>query len=66
VFCEWWLADRLDRRAQLVGSLPGAEQLAFRALPHPVYLPEFRHLPGDPGVLRFLVSGATSVSCQGF
>ena len=61
-----WLAGGLYRRAQLVGSLPGAEQFAFRPLPDPVQLAEFRCLPGDSRLLRFLVQGATSVSCQGF
>ena len=60
------LAGRLDARPQFVGALPGAEQLAFRALPDAFQLAEFRRLPGDPGLPRLLVQVATSVSCQGF
>ncbi|HEY7262564.1 MAG TPA: AarF/ABC1/UbiB kinase family protein [Trebonia sp.] len=60
------LADRLDARAQFVGALPNAEQLAFGALPDAFQLAEFRRLPGDPGLTRSVVQFATSVSCQGF
>jgi hypothetical protein len=60
------LAGCLDHRAEFVGALPGAEQLAFGTLPVPLDPPEFGRLPGEPGLSRVLELTAMSVSRQSF